>query len=230
MTSPYINTKLFTTVMLYPHQMDNNVYINLKKNLEKKVNNKCFSRFGFISKVIEIIKYKDGIIEAENTESSALFDITFSCRLCAPLKNMQIICQIDKVNRFLITALNGPILIIIPNNRINDTLFFKDNNDNIRYRKEGSSQSLQPKDFIKVTLNKIEFNDGDEIIKAIGFIDNIASDEDQKKFYNDMYRSDETIVDIEKYGLSSESVSTFQSPQKPLALQVDENAAEEILD
>jgi DNA-directed RNA polymerase subunit E'/Rpb7 len=187
--------------MLYPHQMDNNVYINLKKNLEKKVINKCFSRYGYIIKIIEIINHKFGIIEAENTEASALFDVSFSCKLCAPLKNKQIICQIDKINRVLITAVNGPILIIIPNNRINDKLFFKDNNDNIRYKNEGStSVPLQPKDFIKVTLKTIEFNDGEERIKAIGFIDNMATEEEKKKYYDDMYTSEQGMVDINEYG------------------------------
>ena len=81
MTSPYINTKLSASILLHPYQMDNKIYINLKKNLEKKLIGKCFSNYGYVVKIIKILSYKDGIIEAENTESSALFDLEFSCKL-----------------------------------------------------------------------------------------------------------------------------------------------------
>ena len=52
MLSPYINTKLTTSVLLHPYQMDNKIYINLKKNLEKKIVGSCFSKYGYIVKLI----------------------------------------------------------------------------------------------------------------------------------------------------------------------------------
>lgn len=199
MTSPYINTKIHTSVILHPYQMDNKIYINLKKNLESKVTGKCFSKYGYIVKVIEILNYKDGIIEAENTESSALFDLEFSCRICSPLKNTQIICEIDRVNKLLITAKNGPILIIITNDRLNNIIFFKDNNNNIRYKKDGQSKMLESQDFIKVTLQTIQFYDGDEKIKAIGFVDDIATEEEKRNYYLDQYDNPSNTVDFDTY-------------------------------
>ena len=196
MLSPYINTKLKTSVLLHPYQMNNNIYRNLKKNLEEKVADKCFSKYGYIVKVIEILDYKDGVIEAENTEASALFDLDFSCRICAPLRNTQIICQIERINKQLITATNGPILIVITNDRINTNVFFKDNNNNIRYKKDDVSHMLQQNDFIKITLQTLQFYDGDEKIKAIGFVDNIANEAEQKKFYEDQYTDEGVIVDF----------------------------------
>ncbi len=197
MTSPYINTKISTSIMLHPYQMDNKIYVNLKKNLEKKISNRCFSKYGYVVKVIEILNYKDGVIE-ENTESSALFDLDFSCRICLPLKNTQIICEIDRINKLLITAKNGPILVVITNDRINSSLFFKDNNNNIRYKQNEQSKMLEPQDFIKVTLQTIKFYDGDEKIKAIGFIDNIATEEEKKNYYADQYKETE-IISFDKY-------------------------------
>lgn len=199
MTSPYINTKILTSVMLHPYQMDNKIYINLKKNLENKVVGKCFSKYGYIIKVINIVSYRDGIIEAENTESSALFDLEFSCRICAPLKNMVIICEIERINKLLITAKNGPILIVITNDRLNSNIFFKDNNNNIRYKKEDQSKKLEPQDFIKINLQKIQFYDGDEKIKAIGFIEDMASEEEKKSYYSDQYSNDTRILDFDTY-------------------------------
>lgn len=202
MSSPYINTKLSTSVILHPYQMDNKIYINLKNNLQNIVG-KCFSKYGYIVKIIEILNYKDGVIEAENTESSALFDLDFSCRICTPLKNTQIICEIDRVNKLLITAINGPILVVITNDRINSNVFFKDNNNNIRYKKSAQSNMLQPHDFIKVTLQTIHFNDGDEKIKAIGYMDDIATDDEKKNYYKDLYIDSDTVVNYEQYVKSS---------------------------
>lgn len=198
MTSPYINTQISTSIILRPYQMDNKIYVNLKKNLEKKVLNKCFSKYGYVVKVIEIINYKDGVIETENIESSALFDLDFSCRICLPLKNTQIICEIDRINKLLITAKNGPILVVITNDRVNNSIFFKDNNNNIRYKQNGQSKMLEPQDFIKVTLQTVKFYDGDEKIKAIGFIDDIANEEEKKNYYADQYKDTE-IIGFDKY-------------------------------
>jgi len=199
MTSPYVNTKMHASVMLHPYQMDNKIYINLKKNLENQVNGKCFSKYGYIVKVIEILNYKDGIVEAENTESSALFDLEFSCRICAPLINTQIICEIDRVNKLLITAKNGPMLVVITNDRLNNAIFFKDNNNNIRYKKDGLSKMLESQDFIKVTLQRVQFYDGDEKIKAIGFIDDIASEDDKKNYYISQYDNPNNVMDYDTY-------------------------------
>jgi len=198
MTSPYINTKLSTSVILHPYQMDNKIYINLKQNLQT-ISGKCFQKYGYVVKIIEILDYKDGVIEAENTESSALFDLDFSCRMCVPLKNTQIICEIDRVNKLLITAVNGPILVVITNDRVNNDVFYKDNNNNIRYKKEGQSNMLQPHDFIKVVLQTIHFNDGDEKIKAIGYMEDMAGEEDKKNFYKDAYLDTDAVVDFETY-------------------------------
>ena len=209
MTSPYVNTVLSKTVPLHPYQMNNKIYLNLKNNLERSIVGKCYSKYGFIVKIIKIEKVNEGVIEAENTDASAFFDLSFSCRICLPLKDTQIICQIDKVNKVLITAVNGPILVIITNDRINDKVFFKDNNNNIRYKKEDQSDILKSQDFIKVTLETIRFHNGDEKIKAIGYMDDIASESDQKKFYEDQYKEEEQQINIDEYlesNQTSESV------------------------
>jgi DNA-directed RNA polymerase subunit E'/Rpb7 len=193
--------------------MDNKIYINLKKNLENKVTSRCFSKYGYIVKVIEILKWKDGIIEAENTASSALFDLEFSCRLCLPLENTQIICEVDRVNKLMITAKNGPILIVITTDRLNSSVFFMDNNNNIRYKKDGQSKMLEPQDFIKVTIQTRQFFDGDDKIKAIGFADDIATEDEKKRYYADQYTSSDEIVEFEKYTSKPTEDETSESEE-----------------
>jgi DNA-directed RNA polymerase subunit E'/Rpb7 len=176
--------------------MNNNVYLHLKKNLELKIMNKCFNKYGYILKVIEIFKFEDPVIEAENVDASALFSLDFSCKICLPMKNMQIICQIQKFNKLLMVANNGPISVVITNNRIDGDVFFKDNNNNIRYKdKNGSQESklLGPKDFVKVTIQTVKFFDGDEKITTIGFLNDIANDKEVESYYSDMYKEGNLI-------------------------------------
>jgi DNA-directed RNA polymerase subunit E'/Rpb7 len=198
MDNPYINTKLPANILLRPDQMDNKFYINLKRNLEYKLLKRCYNEYGYIVEIFEILNYKKGIIEAENPTAAASFDLDFSCRLCKPIKNQTILCQIDHVSKVLVTASNGPILVIITNDRINDELFFTDNNNNIRYKKPGGgSKVLEPKDFIKVTIISVVFNHGDDKIKTMGLLTNMASEEEIKKYYQESYTKDkQNIVDI----------------------------------
>ena len=91
------------------------------------------------------------------------------------------------------------ILVVITNDRINNEAFFKDKNNNIRYKKGNESHILLPNDFIRVTLQTIQFYDGDEKIKAIGFIEGIATEEEMKSFYADQYKESEEFIEFEKH-------------------------------
>jgi len=169
--------------------MDNKIYINLKRNLEDKVYNRCYKDYGYIVDIFKIDDYNDGVIEAENPFASAIFDVTFSCRICRPVKNTQIICKINRINKILATLENGPILVIITNDRINDKVFFIDNNNNLRYRKDNISYVLKENDFVIVTIKSFIFHNTDTKMKTIGFLDDIASKEDIENFYEDIYYS-----------------------------------------
>jgi DNA-directed RNA polymerase subunit E'/Rpb7 len=198
-TNPYFTTKLSTTIILHPHQMNEKIYLNLKKNLEEKVVNKCYNKYGFVIKVIEILKYGEAVIEAENVDCSALFSLDFSCKICLPMKNMQIVCQINKFNKLLMIGINGPITVVVTNNRINENVFFKDDNNNIRYKnKNGESKLLAAQEFIKVIIQTVKFYDGDEKITCIGFLNDIANDEEIGDYYSNMYK-ETNVIEHDKF-------------------------------
>ena len=199
MNGPYINTELHTTVSLMPNQMDNAIYINLKENLKRQVAKKCLKNYGYIVEVYEITEYKGGIIEAENFLASSKFDISFSCRLCKPLKMKQIICKIERINKLMLVAVNGPILVIITNDRINDKTFFLDNNNNIRYKKDNISQQLMQGEHIVLTVNRVKFDHGEHNIKAMGFLDRIATEEEKVQFYEQQHNKNEESQKYEEY-------------------------------
>lgn len=201
MTSPYINTQLTTSVSIDPVQMDNEIYIYLKRNLEAKILNKCYKEYGFVVDIFKILDYSDAVIPAENYTASARFGIKFSCKLCRPISNTQIIAKINRANRMLITANNGPISIIITNSRKNDEIFFFDNAGNLRYKKDNESFIIKSNDFVKVKLLTANFKDKDEKINAIGFLEDMATDKEVELFSQDLFDKgdDSALVSYANY-------------------------------
>ena len=113
MSGPYFNTILHSTVTLYPNQMDNDIYKHLKMNLIRKLEGKCFGMYGHISKIYKITDRSEGMLVPEDPNASVVYNIQFSCKLCRPLKDSIIICEVDKINRVMILFRNGPIHIFI---------------------------------------------------------------------------------------------------------------------
>lgn len=197
-STPFINTSLSCLVALSPSQQDNKLEINLKKNVEHKLLNKAYKDYGVVTKVYKIIKHSEGILEAENFSGSALFQVEVSVKLCRPLNNQSIVCKISKVNKELIILENGPILIIIANRRMNNDVFFIDNNNNIKYRKNNESYVLSPNDYVIANIMSVTFSGGDNKIKALGTLTNLATEEDIKKHFDNLY-NDEKIIEYSEY-------------------------------
>ena len=56
MNNPFIDTILYTTVVLHPNQLNNNIYSNLKQTLIETLNKKCYKNYGYISEIYEILE------------------------------------------------------------------------------------------------------------------------------------------------------------------------------
>jgi DNA-directed RNA polymerase subunit E'/Rpb7 len=207
---PYINTELTTTITIHPRQMDNNIYKNLKDNLIKKVEGRCYSRYGYISKVYKILEYSKGRIIPENPTASVIFGVKFSCKLCHPIKKRSIICKIQKITKMFINASNGPITCIITIDRLNNNTFIFDNKTGKLFAKTGENyKEVLPGTYIKVIIENLTFNDMDKIIMTMGSIQAIPTDEEIKQSFNNEYGSDEeSNIDFEKYITETSEIST----------------------
>lgn len=222
MTSPYINTKLSTNLILHPMQMNNNIYNNLKRKLVDKLNKKCFGEYGYIIQIYELLTYKNGTMEAENTTASALYDVTFSCRLCKPLKNITIIAEVERINKILVRLQNGPIFVAITNTRINTNVFFKDNSRNLRYKQENKSYILSEGDIVKVTIVQTTFYSGDNHIFALGFLDAIATEDEIESYYKDMYDNDENNNELSTKEVKIESYKEYMKKNETNNIENDD--------
>ena len=184
--SPYINTTLVCPVMLQPTQMDNKMYLHLKTNLVNKLSGKCYLNYGHIMKIYKIDEISDGIIEAENNSCSAKIIVKFSCKLCIPIKNKEIICKIDRMNKTLISGINGPIKSIITPDKINKEKFFTDTDRNIRIK--GNSEPLLPDIYIRVLILSYTFSNYDTDIISIGFLQDIATTEEVEMYEKELIK------------------------------------------
>ncbi len=185
--SPYTDTTLICPVMLYPNQLDNKKYLHLKTNLTNKLVGKCYKNYGFITDVYKIEEESDGIIEAEDPTCSAKYIVKFSCRLCYPIKNKELILKIDRMNKTIISGKNGPITAIITPDKINKEKFFTDNNRNIRNKI--TSNMLVPETYIKALVLQFTFSDSDSSILVIGFLQDMATDEEIELFNKEQPRN-----------------------------------------
>jgi hypothetical protein len=69
----------------------------------------------------------------------------------------------------------------------------------LRYKKEGTSIILKPEDFVKVKIASVSSNHRDTIIKAIGYLEGIATEAEVKQYYHDMYNKDDENVEFDEY-------------------------------
>lgn len=198
MSNPFIDTTLYTTIALHPRQLNNDIYINLKQTLIRQLEGKCYKNYGFISKIYEILERDNGFIVPEDTLSSAVFKIKFSCRLCHPIENTQIVCQIDQISNVFIRLRHDPIQIIVTNDldRIKSDLFSLENNV-LKYKK--TNEILEKGQFVKTTILGKTFTDKDKRIIVIGTIDDIASDDDISLFYKQEYDKEKNFIEFDNY-------------------------------
>jgi DNA-directed RNA polymerase subunit E'/Rpb7 len=178
--SPYINTTLITPIMVQSNQLDNKLYLHIKNNLIKKLEGRCYLTYGYIKKINKIEDISEGIVEAEDSSCGIKFVIKFNCKLCYPIKNKYLICKIDRMNKTLISAINGPIKVIITPDKINKDVFLTDIDRNIRIKDK--SKLIEPEMYVKVLILQSTFSNYDTTIIAIGNLHDIAKDNEIEAF------------------------------------------------
>lgn len=199
MINPFIDTKLYATVTLYPNKLDNNIYSNIKQELIRTLEKKCYKNYGYITKIYEILDYSNNYIIPEDNTSSVTFEVEFGCRLCHPLENTQIICRVNQIHEVFVNLIREPIHIIITNDidRINKSVFVTDPVDKKIKLKTG--EVVNKGMFVKATILSKSLIDKDNKIMALGRLDDIATDEEVKDFYNFEYSPSKHYVEYDKY-------------------------------
>jgi DNA-directed RNA polymerase subunit E'/Rpb7 len=177
--NPYINTNLAAQVLLKPNQLDNNIYINIKKNLKTTLEGKC-NKYGFIQIIHKVLEYNDGLMVPEDLTGSVLFNVKYSTLICIPIENTNIICKITNVENNLFTAQNGPILIVLKQSDINTNIF---TNDRGIVMVKNTNKKLDKGDYVIVYIRNKRYYSGDTTIIAMARLENIPSDNEVEKYF-----------------------------------------------
>lgn len=175
---PYKNIKQHTRISLEPYHMNSDIRNNMKIVLKKKVEKKC-NKNGFVDEVYRILEYSDGFMPAENLNGSAIYNITYHCRICIPIENTIIIGQVKMVSSDLVIAINGPLFMFMPKNSIDTNIW--DIPEGFINKK--TKEKLQVGQYIKVQVNDKRINQGDTQIKILGKLLDYASDKEVDKYY-----------------------------------------------
>lgn len=189
---------LYTRVILKPHQMNDELYLSLKKNLVEKVEGKC-TKDGFIIKVYKIIEYKNGVIEPENFTGSAVYDVMYLAKICSILKETIIVAKITSYvpnAGFALSDFGSIVKIIFTKNErdINSKVFSIGNDKNILHIP--TQRKIGINDYVKIQIKSIKFSPNDVVIKCMGYLDNIATPEEIEKYsYKDEFSKNQKQSD-----------------------------------
>lgn len=194
--NPFTVQNFSTRVKLEPKDMNDELYLNLKNNVRKKVEGKCNSH-GFIQKVVKITEYEDNYINDENFSGDAEFNVKYDCIIGIVVPGNFVVCKVvdltSEIEDNFIVLKNGVIRFIVDDVSGSDFLYF-DNKKNI-YRYKSDNSVLEKGDYIVVKVIFTEF--------TIGETDTIVSCEpvrkakksEIEKFYNE-YKEENNIFDF----------------------------------
>jgi len=186
---------LYTKISLFPHQMNNDLYINLKKNLMDNIEGKCI-KDGYVIKVYKILEYFNGIIEPENFTGSAIFNIKYLAKICFGLKNSMIIANIADITpnaNFVLVEFGNIMKIIFTKSKrdMNSKNFILGNDKSIIYLP--NQTILKKGDYIKIQLNIIKYYQNDTCIKCMGYLEDIATPDEIAEY---AYKNDTVFNNI----------------------------------
>lgn len=228
MASPYFNTYLTTEIVLHPSQMNNDIYKHLKNNLIERFQDKCFQHYGYIIKIYNIEERKGGNVIAEDPTASAKYVVKFSCKLCKPLKNSVIVCEILGINKAIIHLRNGPINVVVLESNLNGNNFIFDEKRNIFLAKDENGKTGSPilkGSYVKVRVLNIQIEDKSLRILVSGSLETLASKEEIERMILDRENDHNEFVDYDAYITKQES--DVQSSESSSEVSESEEESEE---
>lgn len=200
--TPPLKTMAFTArVMLHPHQMNEDIYLNLKSNLVRQVQGRC-NKLAFVHRVHKILDYTLGELEAENFCGSAVYSMRYLASAAVVSPGMRIVARVTSNPSFFLAA-NGPIHCIVHRKRSDIGASFLV--DSKQVVDEQSGEVVRDGTLVVVVLNQVRFSQDDVKVLAIGFLDRLATaDEAALLIGQDAQRSAEPASYVDEATVQTE--------------------------
>ena len=158
--SIFVKSVLTHHISLSPDQIENGVDSTILGILKKTVENKC-SKDGFVKKdSVSLIKRTTGQIRNNQFTGDIHFQVLYSCMICNPSNDQDLMCTVKQKNKMGIMATNGPLLIIIPFQHHSNRDIFQNIEENAK---------------IIVSVIGKRFNTGDSNIEVVAKVKEIMT-------------------------------------------------------
>jgi len=218
--SPYKNIKQYTRIKIEPYHMNSDIRNNMKMVLKKKIEKKC-NKNGFIDEVYKIMEFSDGILRPENLDGSAIYNISYHCRICIPIEHTIIICRFEMLTSDYIFCRNGPLKVFNPKNMVDISVW--DFPDGCMHKK--LHKRLAVGEYVKVRINNKRINKNDLEINLIGrMLDYATPEEVEKYFGSTIVKNEVGVLNNEQNSEQSSEQNSEQSSEQNKNEQSSENA------
>lgn len=196
---PFFNVTITGKITLQSNQINNQIRSNIKENFIEKYKGKNFKNIGTIMQIYDMIgEVKGGKIQHENVLSTAVFDVSFNCKICRPIKNTFITCVVKSINLKLIDLHAGSIIVthrLQITDLINKDKFkmINDDKQSVLYGYNESKAKLLKDDtkawdkivvgsYIKVKVLSFRISNEQKNIICKGFLEQLSTDEEIKNY------------------------------------------------
>jgi hypothetical protein len=161
-------------ITLEPYDLNNGIYTRIYEIMKEK-EKKCIKE-GFVDKVVCLQRCEDLPMRAEDLESKSKHHVEAMCWVYVPFIGARLRATLNKITYSSLSAVLGPIQIIIPINRINQEVF--------RLSEKGLTTAADEKEVavgrtVIVEVKAMRFNIGSTSIKVIGELTGILEEESQ---------------------------------------------------
>jgi len=210
---PYYNIYLSSFVTLQPHQMTNEMRTELKKNLEEQLLRKCYKDYGIITKIFSLNTLSGGFIVPEDPNAGALYNAQISCRLCRPLKNKIMVCEITSINKTIMCLRNGPIYVIILEGNVNAENFVYKEQKNVWVANMGNNKGipLLVGKYVKTKIFDVKLEHNSERIIAFGTLESLATESESKQMIDAKESETGEILTTEEFTKIISNDATLES-------------------
>jgi hypothetical protein len=170
-----IEMSISEIITLDPYDLNNGIYTRIYDIMKEK-EKKCIKE-GFVDKVVCLQRCEDLPMRAEDLESKSKHHVEAMCWVYAPFIGARLKATLNKITYSSLSAVLGPIQIIIPINRINQEVF--------RLSEKGLTTAADEKEVavgrtVIVEVKAMRFNVGSTSIKVIGELTGILEQEPQE--------------------------------------------------
>ena len=179
----YFESIIKQRIIIQAKHLNNKINDYIIAYLKNKFEGRCISE-GYIQQdTIEIVKKSIGIMSGSRFTGDVTYDILYKAKICNPLVNNIIECQVKFINKLGLLCNNGPITIIVGRQFHNNQKFL---------------DAINIGDIIKVSIIDKKFSLNDKIIEVTARLtsDIVNNSSQQNLVLGDITTLDDDLDDI----------------------------------